>query len=205
MYSKYIYIIEYQIFIHFCEFLLSGTRSLSNFCITCFTRQQLSPVTNDKLHYELRCWMQSFSPLLLVQQREKRASRHVLGHNGKLAGVVQTSPHKLDNAGVIEATQDGDLPAEHVHVWLWAVGVGSIATRKESSPLNSVNAKFALFRRYVTLTISLPFDGNNFVPAFAPVDSPKGAWEWNRISAQWDNQITWVLIEQKPERHYLIR
>lgn len=67
------------------------------------------------------------SPLLLVQQREQRASRHVLGHDGELAGVVQTRAHKGDDTGVVEATEDGDLSAEHVHVRLRAVRVGSIA------------------------------------------------------------------------------
>lgn len=61
-----------------------------------------------------------------MQQREERASGDVLGHDGKLAGIVQTGPHKLDDAGVIEAAQDGDFPAEHVHVRLGAVRVGSV-------------------------------------------------------------------------------
>ncbi len=56
------------------------------------------------------------SPLLLVQQREQRASRDILGYNSELTGVVQTRPHKLDDAGVVEATEDGDLSAEHVHI-----------------------------------------------------------------------------------------
>lgn len=55
-------------------------------------------------------------PLLFVQQREQRASRDILGYDGKLAGVIQTRPHKLDDAGVIEATEDGDLSAEHVYI-----------------------------------------------------------------------------------------
>lgn len=72
--------------------------------------------------------MHTSSPLLLVQQREQRASRDILGYDGKLAGVIQTCSHKLDDTGVIEAAKDGDLPAEHVHVWLGAVCVGSVAT-----------------------------------------------------------------------------
>lgn len=60
--------------------------------------------------------MHTSSPLLLVQQGEQRATRDVLRDDGKLAGVVQTSPDKVDDTGVIEATEDGDLSAEHVHV-----------------------------------------------------------------------------------------
>lgn len=56
------------------------------------------------------------SPLLFVQQSEQRAPRDVLGDDGKLAGIVQTRPDKVDDAGVVEAAEDGDLPAEHVHV-----------------------------------------------------------------------------------------
>lgn len=67
------------------------------------------------------------SPLLLVQQGEQRASRDVLGDNGKLAGIVQTGSHKLDDTGVIEATEDGNLPAEHINIGLRAVCVGSVA------------------------------------------------------------------------------
>lgn len=60
--------------------------------------------------------MHAPSPLLLVQQGEQRASRDVLGDYGKLAGVVQTCPNKVNDTGVIEATEDGNLSAEHVHV-----------------------------------------------------------------------------------------
>ena len=56
------------------------------------------------------------SPLLLVQQGEQGSSGDVLSDDGELAGVVHTRPHKMDDAGVVEATEDGDLPAEHVHV-----------------------------------------------------------------------------------------
>lgn len=51
-----------------------------------------------------------------MEQREQRASRDILGHDGKLAGIVQTGPDKLNDAGVVKATQDGDLSAEHIHV-----------------------------------------------------------------------------------------
>lgn len=51
-----------------------------------------------------------------MQQREQRASGDILGHNGELAGVIQTGPHELDDTGVIEATEDGDFSAEHVHI-----------------------------------------------------------------------------------------
>lgn len=65
-----------------------------------------------------------------MQQGEQRAARDVLRDNGKLARIVQTRSDKLDDAGVIEATEDGDLSAEHVHVRLGAVGVGSVATEQ---------------------------------------------------------------------------
>lgn len=55
-------------------------------------------------------------PLLFMQQREQRTSRDILGHDGKLAGIIQTGPYELDDAGVVEATQDGDFSAEHVYV-----------------------------------------------------------------------------------------
>lgn len=61
---------------------------------------------------------QTFSPLLLVQQGEQRASRDVLGDDGELTGVIQARAHKLDDAGVIEAAEDGNLSAEHVYVGL---------------------------------------------------------------------------------------
>lgn len=51
-----------------------------------------------------------------MQQGEQRAPGDVLGDDGKLARVVQTRPDKLDDAGVVEAAEDGDLPAEHVYV-----------------------------------------------------------------------------------------
>lgn len=58
------------------------------------------------------------SPLLLMQQGEQRASRDVLGNDGELTGVIQARSHKLDDTGVIEATEDGNLSAEHVHIRL---------------------------------------------------------------------------------------
>lgn len=67
-----------------------------------------------------------------MQQWEQGASRDVLGYDGELARVVQTRAHKLDDARVVEAAEDGDLSAEHVHVRLWAVGVGTVpADEKE--------------------------------------------------------------------------
>lgn len=70
------------------------------------------------LHIRTSCELQGVisSPLLLVQQGEERAPGDVLGDDGKLAGVIQTSPDKMDDTGVIEATEDGDLSAEHVYV-----------------------------------------------------------------------------------------
>ena len=92
---------------------------------------------NTILYCELQWVMHSSSPLLLVQQGEQRASRDVLGDNGELAGVVQTRPHKMDDTGVVEATEDGDLSAEHVHVWLGAARVGSIATEEREQSVCS--------------------------------------------------------------------
>lgn len=60
--------------------------------------------------------MRAASPLLLVQQGEQRASGDVLGDYGKLAGVVQTCPDEVNDTGVIESTEDGDLSAEHVYI-----------------------------------------------------------------------------------------
>lgn len=60
--------------------------------------------------------MRESSPLLLVQQGEKGSPRDVLGHYGELAGVVQTRSHKVNDTGVVEATEDGHFSAEHVHV-----------------------------------------------------------------------------------------
>lgn len=51
-----------------------------------------------------------------MQQGEQRASRDVLGDNGELTGVIQARAYKLDDAGVIEAAEDGNLSAEHVHI-----------------------------------------------------------------------------------------
>lgn len=51
-----------------------------------------------------------------MQEREQRASRDILGHDGKLAGIIQAGAYELDDAGVVEATQDGDFSAEHVYV-----------------------------------------------------------------------------------------
>lgn len=65
-------------------------------------------------------------PLLLVEQGEEGSPRDVLGDNGKLAGVIQAGSHELDDAGVVQSAEDGDLAAEHVHVRLGAVGVGSV-------------------------------------------------------------------------------
>lgn len=62
-----------------------------------------------------------------MEQGEERPPRDVLGDNGKLAGVVQAGSHELDDTGVVQAAQDGNLAAEHVHVRLGAVGVGSVA------------------------------------------------------------------------------
>lgn len=118
------------------------------------------------------------SPLLLVQQREEWAPGDVLGDDGKLAGVIQTSPDKMDDTGVIEATEDGHLSAEHVYVWLRAVCVGSIAAEESRECIKKQACKHGSFT--CVLNGQVPFDGDNFVSAFAPVDSPKGAWERNR-------------------------
>lgn len=72
-------------------------------------------------------------PLLLVEQGEERSPGDVLGDNGKLAGVIQAGSHELDDTGVVQAAQDGNLTAEHVHVGLGAVGVGSVACSSQES------------------------------------------------------------------------
>lgn len=87
----------------------------------CFLLQQKQQFEVTMLETKVTASALSFShvissPLLFVQQREQRAPGDVLGHDGKLAGVVQTRSDKVDDAGVVEAAEDGDLPAEHVHV-----------------------------------------------------------------------------------------
>lgn len=51
-----------------------------------------------------------------MQQGKQGAPRDVLGDDCKLAWVIQARPDELDDAGVIEATEDGNLSAEHVHI-----------------------------------------------------------------------------------------
>lgn len=76
----------------------------------------LSMDTINTSYRTVRSVMYISSPLLLVQQGEQGASRHVLGDDGKLAGVVQTRSHKLDDTGVVELAEDGHLSAEHVYI-----------------------------------------------------------------------------------------
>lgn len=95
-----------------------------------------------------------------MQQREQRASGDVLGDDGKLAGVIQTRPDKMNDTGVIESAEDGDLPAEHVHVRLGAVCVGSItATSKNSLVYVSAHMKriIAVFRDGYRLMATILF------------------------------------------------
>lgn len=73
-----------------------------------------------------------------MQQVEQGASGDVLGDDGKLAGIVQTRPHKVDDAGVVEAAEDGHLPAEHVHVGLGAVSVGSVTENQTPEVIGGV-------------------------------------------------------------------
>lgn len=61
-----------------------------------------------------------------MEQGEEWSPRDVLGDNGKLAGVIQAGSHELDDAGMVQPAENGNLPAEHVHVRLGAVGVGSV-------------------------------------------------------------------------------
>ena len=62
-----------------------------------------------------------------MEEGEQGTPGHILGDDGELAGVVQTRPHKLDDTRVVEPAEDGHLAAEHVHVRLGAVGVGSVS------------------------------------------------------------------------------
>lgn len=113
-----------------------------------------------------------------MQQGEQRASGDVLGDDGKLAGIVQTRPDKVDDAGVVEAAEDGHLPAEHVHVRLGAVRVGSVTANQATEVIGGVIALLLRGKKLMSrLSEQLPFDGHNFVPAFASVDSSEGAWK----------------------------
>lgn len=130
--------------------------------------------------------MCEFSPLLLMQQGEQWASRDVLGNDGELTGVVQARPHKLDDTGVIEATEDGNLSAEHVYIRFWAVRVGSIAVEKTKNKKshNFLLSRWTLNSFFVFVRRKIPFYGNNFISAFASVDSPKGACVCNAYTHQ---------------------
>lgn len=114
-----------------------------------------------------------------MQQGEQGPPGDVLGDDCELAGVVQTRPHKLDDAGVVEAAEDGDLSAEHVHVGLGAVGVRSVAVKERKQ-------KISFRRRWgrSLLSVRIPLYGHDFVPAFASVDPPKGACEWSAHAGQ---------------------
>lgn len=80
-----------------------------------------------------------------MQQGEQWASGDVLCDDGELAGVVQTRPDKMDDAGMIETTEDGDFSAEHVHVRLGAVRVGPVAAELMRSHLNSMEKMLNFF------------------------------------------------------------
>lgn len=112
-----------------------------------------------------------------MQQSEQRASGDVLGHNGKLAGIIQTGPYKLDDAGVIEATQDGDFSAEHVYVRLGAVGVGSVPADNSRGRISNppIRGEKRSVGSGVLIDVRVPFDGNYFISALASVDLAKGA------------------------------
>lgn len=112
-----------------------------------------------------------------MQQSEQRASGDVLGHDGKLAGIIQTGPYKLDDAGVVEATQDGDFSAEHVHVGLGAVGVGSVPADNSRGRVTnaSIKEEKQSVGSGVLIDVRVPFDGNYFISALASVDLAKGA------------------------------
>lgn len=132
-------------------------------------------------------------PFLFVQQSEQRASWDILGYNGKLARVIQTRPHKLDDTGVIEATEDGDLSAEHIYIWFGAVRIGPITTtkgehwRKHWFPSHeSREAKYQIKR----LNEHIPFYGDNFVSALSFVDPSKRAW-WETDLMILSGTLTW--------------
>lgn len=86
-------------------------------------------------------------PLLFVEQGEERSPWDVLSDNSELAGVVQAGSHKLDDTWVVQAAEDGNFPAEHVHVRFGAVRVGSVAessheghSKAETAENRGVNA-----------------------------------------------------------------
>lgn len=87
----------------------------------------------------------------------------------------------MDDAGVVEAAQDGDLPAEHVHVRLGAVRVGTVTADQTTECIGGVISWFFRERGkkktswFIRFNKQVPFDGHNFVPAFASVDLPEGA------------------------------
>jgi hypothetical protein len=55
-------------------------------------------------------------PLLFMKEREQRTSRYVLSDHGKLAGIIQTSTHKLNYTGMVELAENGHLSAKHIHI-----------------------------------------------------------------------------------------
>lgn len=65
-------------------------------------------------------------PLLFMKEGEQRAPWYVLSDDGKLAGIIQASTHKLNYTRMIELAENGHLSAKHIHIWFGAVGVGSI-------------------------------------------------------------------------------
>lgn len=78
-------------------------------------------------------------PFLLMKEGEQRTPWYVLSDNGKLAGIIQASAHKLNYTGMIELAENGHLSAKHIHIWLGAVGIGSITG-------NGSNRKFSVNR-----------------------------------------------------------
>lgn len=71
-------------------------------------------------------WWMRVIPLLLMEQGEERSPGDVLGDDGKLAGVIQAGSHELDDTGMVQSAENGNLTAEHVHIGFGAVGVGSV-------------------------------------------------------------------------------
>lgn len=90
----------------------------------------VEPLNNNILSITKTSETQQHWPLLLMQQREEWASRNVLSDNSKLAGVIQTRSHEMNDTGMIEAAQYGDFSAEHIHIWFRTVRVGSVAAQR---------------------------------------------------------------------------
>lgn len=76
-------------------------------------------------------------PLLFMKEGEQGTPWYVLSDDGKLAGVIQASTHKLNDTWMIKPAENGHLSAKHIHIWLGAVGVGSVTEKHSNGSLQS--------------------------------------------------------------------